>query len=538
MAYTLPTDDEILSLAISWLTVAHRDPVTGKSPPLGPRDFLGQEARALASLLRSVLAGVKVVDDDAIPGTYVDSSGVTRTRNSPQSLDDWATTLGLPSSTPGVFGRKGPQAATGGAGTATGTSGTVVTTGSQLSDPSGTILVQLRAGFTMPSGGSQSITLDAVSTGAAGNLPVGTVLRWSSPPAGLASTVTLTTALQNGGDVETDVALALRIVERLRNPLRGGTAADYRAWCLEAVDSDGRPVGITDVWAFPRRNGTGSIDLVVAQAGVGTDRDPSPAKIAQVTAYIEERRPVGDGGFRVLRPNYMTALQLRVRIEPTAGNAYDWVDSQGAVPLECEADCDGLTLIVDSADGGTATSRASLLAAVDAGSQPRVQVPTASGSPIPFVARVVDYDVDTPASGKITLTLDTELPVNPVAGDKVYAAGPAVVPVATALLAHVDTIGPSRSSGYAEAGVSWPDKVTVAGVAKAAIDAVDADGARVCVTAPNAGAVTGLTTAIGVLIKVGGGAEESADVEVFDNLPGVPPGFCYLTRILVHRGGV
>jgi hypothetical protein len=535
MAYTLPTDEEILSLSISYFTIAHRDPVTGKSPPLGPRSFLGQEARALASLLRSVLAGVKVVDDDAIPGVYVDSSGVTRTRNSSQSLDDWATTLGLPSSVAGVFGRKGAQAATGGAGTATGSAGTVVTTGAQLTDPSGTVIVQLRAGFTMPGGGSQGIVLDAFTVGVAGNLPVGTVLRWTSPPAGLASTVTLTTALINGGDTETDVALALRIVERLRNPLRGGTAADYRFWCLEAVDSDGRPVGITDVWAFPRRGGTGTIDLVIAQAGTGTGRDPGATKVAQVTAYIEERRPVGDGGFRVLRPNYFTALQIRVRVEPTAGNAFDWVDSQGASPLECEADCTGTTLIVDYT---TPSQSASLRAAVDAGSEPRVQVPSASNSPIPFVARVLDYDVDTPASGKLTLTLDTELPVDPVAGDKVYAAGPAVIPVATAVLAYLDGCGPSRSSGYAEAGVSWRDKVTVAGVAKAAIDAVDADGALVCVTSPNVGDISGLTTAPGVLIKVGSGSEEAADVEVFDNLPGVPPGFCYATSVLVHKGGV
>lgn len=538
MAYTLPTDDEILSLCVSWFTIAHRDPVTGKSPTLGPRDFIGQEARALASLLRSVLAGVKVVDDDAIPGVYVDSSGVTRTRNSAQSLDDWATTLGLPSSVAGVFGRKGAQAATGGAATATGTPATVVTTGSQLTDPSGTIVIQLRAGFTMPGGGSQSITLDAVTTGAAGNLPVGTKLRWSSPPSGLASTVTLTTALSNGGDVETDVALALRIVERLRNPLRGGTAADYRAWVLEATDSDGRPVAIDTVWAFPRRNGTGTIDLVVAQAGTGTGRDPGSTKATQLTTYVEDRRPVGDGGFRIIRPNFNTSLQIRMRIEPASGNAFDWTDSQGTVPLECEADCTGTTLIVDSADSATAVPRASLLAAVAAGSQPRVQVPTASSTTIPFVARVTAAAENTPASGKITLTLDTALPVNPAATDKVYAAGPAVVPVATALLAHVDSIGPSRSSGYAEAGVSWQDKVTVAGLCEAAINATDSDGALVCVTSPNAGAVSGLTTAIGVLIKIGAGSETSQDVDLFDNSPSVGPGFAYATRILVHKGGV
>ena len=57
----------------------------------------------------------------------------------------------------------------------------------------------------------------AITAGSGGNLPVGTVLRWTSPPAGLASTVTLTTALSDGFDVETNVALALRMSARQRS---------------------------------------------------------------------------------------------------------------------------------------------------------------------------------------------------------------------------------------------------------------------------------------------------------------------------------
>lgn len=532
MSVTLPTEAEVLAAAISYFQTAHLDLVSGKSPPCGVNDWLGQQARALAALIGEVLAAAKSIDDDAIVGTYVDSAGTTRTRNSSKSLDDWATTLGLPSSTPGVFGRKGPRAATGGA-TATGSAGVIVATGAQLTDGSGTVTAALRSGFTMGLSGSQSITVDAVTLGAAGNLPVGTVLRWTAPPPGLTSTVTLTTALEGGGDVESDVQLALRIVERLRSPLRGGTAADYRFWVLEATDSDGRPLGIDEVWAFPRRGGTGTIDLVVAQAGTGTGRDPGSTKATQVAAYVEERRPVGDGGFRIIRPDLSTELAIRVRVEPT--EPFDWVDSQGTVPLLCESGCTGTTLIVDYT---TPSQSASLRTAVDSGSKPRVQVPTASSTAIPFQARVTAYVINSPMAGQLSLTLDAALPVDPSANDPVYAGGPAVIPVATAVLAYMDGTGPSRSSGYAEAGVTWRDKVTVAGVAKAAIDAVDADGALVCVTSPNVGDVSGIPAAPGVLIKVGAGGEVAADVELFDNQPNSALGFAYATRILVHRGGV
>ena len=96
---------------------------------------------------------------------------------------------------------------------------------------------------------------------------------------------------------------------------------------------------------------------------------------------------------------------------------------------------------------------------MDANSKPRVQVPTASGTALPFQARVTAYAADAPMAGQLTLTLDTALAVNPAANDPVYAGGPAVLPVAAAALGYVDSIGPSRSSGYAEAGVTWRDCV-------------------------------------------------------------------------------
>ena len=406
MSITIPSRDDILTSAIAYFQVAHRDPITGASPPMGPRSFSGQEARALANLLADVLGSVKATDDDAIPGTYVDATGVTRTRNSSLSLDDWAYALGLPSSTPGVFGRKSAQAASGGAATAYGTAGITVLTNAQLTDPSGKVVLQIGAGFVMPGGGSQSVSISAVTTGLQGNLDVGTILRWSSPPPGLAATVTLSTKLSGGYDLEDDVTLALRIISKLQSPLRGGTAADYRFWCENAFDSSGRPLPVNRAYPLPGRNGTGSIDLCITQAGTGAGRDPDATVATQVATYVETVRPVGDGGVRIVRPYFPSdqKLTIRVRVQPATGYAFDWDDSQGSAPATTSTGSSGTSLILN-----TTSPPASLKTAVDSGNQPRVQL---SLDVLPFVARVTAYALNTP-SGKCTLTLDTTLTSNP-----------------------------------------------------------------------------------------------------------------------------
>lgn len=539
---TLPTRDEIFAAAIAYFQVAHRDPITGASPPLGPRSFVGQEARALANLLSDVLGSVKASDDDAIPGTYVDELGVTRTRNSSLNLDNWAYTLGLPSSVPGKFGRKSAQAASGGvcldSNGATGTPGVMVSTGDQLTDPSGLIIVKLRAGITIPMAGYKTVIIDAVTTGLKGNLPVGTVLRWSTAPPGLAAIVTLTTALSQGYDIEDDVTLALRIITKLQSPLRGGTAADYRFWYENAFDSAGLPIAIDRSYPFPGRNGTGTIDNVITQAGSGSDRDPGATIASNAHAYVETVRPVGDGGQRAVRPYFDPAqtLAIRVRVLPATGYAFDWDDSQGQSPATTSTTSPFTMPGADFAIHLNATTApASLEAAFVAGSQPRIAI-TWGDSPLPFVARVIGRANNTPA-GKCTLTLDTALPYALSTAENVYAAGPAVTPVALAVLGYVDSVGPSRSSGYAPSTDIWEDYVSIARIAKAAILAVDAAGQPVCITSPNVGDIAG-TTKPGVLIKVGSGSETAADFVLYDNDLSQGPQLPEVVKIFVHKGGV
>lgn len=516
MAATFPTEQEVFEAAVGYFQVAHRDPITGLSPPVGPNDFLGQQARALAGLIGEVLAAAQAADDDAVPGTYTDATGVTRTRNSSKDLDDWATVLGVPSSTQGTFGRKSAQAARNGGATAYGTGGVVVSTSAQLTDPSGQTTVKLRTGFTMPGGGSKSIIIDAVTTGTAGNLPAGTVLRWSSPPPGLQATVTLTASLFDGFDVEGDVELALRIVRRLQNRPKGGTCADIREWAETAEDGSGALIGIFRSYQYPLRDGVGGVDVVALLGGSGQARDPGATKAAQLQTWLNAQRIATDT-MRVVRPRFKSGEELTIAIEvhPAAGYDFEWSDAVG------------VTLVVSGTGGSTTLTtdqnpqRASLRTAIDNGDKPRIAINIA-GTPTPLVSRVTGY------SGA-TLTLETALPTTLAGGETVWPAGGCTTPVASTILAYVDGVGPARGA-YADALDPWEDSVSIGRIAEVALSARDSSsGDRVCVWAPDVGAGTGCT------IKVGAGAAAGADFPLYDNVPGQGPQLPEVKAIIVKR---
>ena len=518
MATTFPTEQEVEEAAIGYFQVAHRDPISGLAPPVGPNDFLGQQARALAGLIGEVLSAAEGADLDAVPGVYTDANGVTRTRNSSKALDDWAETLGLPSNSASSYGRKAAQAGQNGAGTAYGTPTVSVSAGAQLTDPSGTITVKLRTGFTIPGGGSSPVILDAVTTGTSGNLPAGTVLRWSSPPPGLTATVTLTTAISGGVDVEADVDLALRLVRRLRSPPKGGTAADIREWAETAEDGAGALVGVVHTYVYLLRDGVGSADVVPLLTGTGQSRDPGATKATQIQNWIDDLRIATDA-IRVVRPRFKSGeeLTIQVKVYPTPDYDFEWSDAAGA------------TLVVSGSSGSTTLvtdqnpQRASLRDAIDNGLKPRIAINIA-GTPTPFVSRVTAY------SGA-NLTLETALPTTLAGGETVNPAGGVTTPVAAAVLAYVNSVGPARGS-YADELDIWEDVVSIGRIAEVALAARDStSGDRVSLWIPEAG------NADGVTIKIGAGSATGDDYKLYDNVPGQGPQLPEVAAIIVKRVG-
>ena len=133
--------------------------------------------------------------------------------------------------------------------TLTGRTGAVVPAGTQAKDPSG-VLYRTTAGATL-SGAAEAATAavpcEAVDAGALPDLDDAPVTLLAAP-SGVQSAARLT--LTGGSDAEDDATLLARLLEYMRNPPSGGTAADYRRWAREVP-------GVADAQVYPLRQGAG-----------------------------------------------------------------------------------------------------------------------------------------------------------------------------------------------------------------------------------------------------------------------------------------
>jgi hypothetical protein len=481
---------------------------------LSTESYLGLVARAVAQSLLQIQSAVQRADWDGTPAYQQDADGTLRTRTSREALEQWAFVFGLPSGKPGIYGSKGALAATGGQGTPTGTLGTIFPAGSLLSDNTGQITVQLNAAFTVTSPVSAPASFTAVTQGAASNQPVGTVLTWQTPPPGGNPTVTLTAELAGGQDTESDIDLLNRLLFRIQNPSKGGTAADYKVWAENATDSTGAPINIARAYVFPLRGGLGTVDVMPLLAGTGLSRDPGdptvPTTIAgKVLTYLQTVRPV-TAVVRVIRPFVPAAkaLQIRVRCTPSSSKyAFDW-DDTGT----------GATLLAGSTSSSVVVLSAvisNLTTAFLSGGNPRIQL--ASSAPgattTPYQRRVINLQANTPVAGQTTLTLDSALPITPIVlSDILYAGGPIVDTVAGNIQAFINNLGPSRQSGYANEFDPWEYKVSIARLADVVLESRDTDGTRMVSNIPNIAAIA----ANAVQIAVGPGPFTTNDYEPKD----------------------
>lgn len=149
-------------------------------------------------------------------------------------------------------------------------------------------------------------TVVAVEAGSAGDAPAGTPLFLLSPVAGVQSTCSAATDIDGGLDVETDAQLLSRLLKRIRQTPHGGASSDYELWALEVP-------GVTRVWVYPLQMGAGTVTVLFVCDGEA-DIIPDVAKVAEVQAYIDARRPVTAEVF-VAAP-VADPLNLAVKLSP------------------------------------------------------------------------------------------------------------------------------------------------------------------------------------------------------------------------------
>jgi uncharacterized phage protein gp47/JayE len=165
--------------------------------------------------------------------------------------------------------------------TLSGTAGTVVPAGTRVATPadaaSGAASVEYSTttAVTLDGGGSGNVAVEAVEAGSVGNVGAGSISILSVPVAGVAG-VTNAAGTTGGLDVEDDISLLARYLQRVQNPSAGGNKADYVAWAGEVA-------GVGGVSVVPVRDGAGTVSVAI----VNTTKAPAGQDLVdEVQNYI------------------------------------------------------------------------------------------------------------------------------------------------------------------------------------------------------------------------------------------------------------
>ncbi|MBO8169359.1 MAG: baseplate J/gp47 family protein [Thermoanaerobacteraceae bacterium] len=172
--------------------------------------------------------------------------------------------------------------------TFTGTPGTVIPAETQVStegsEAAPAIFFTTTEEVTIGEDGAATASIEAVETGASGNVAAGTITMLAQPVTGVTS-VTNTSATTGGTDEETDESLLERFLQKVRQPGTSGNKADYINWALEVS-------GIGGAQVIPLWNGPGTVKVVL----LGTDKKPASTEVVQaVQNYIAPTSGTGEG---------------------------------------------------------------------------------------------------------------------------------------------------------------------------------------------------------------------------------------------------
>lgn len=492
MAIAIPSEQDVLTQTLNYFRLQF------PSEDLSDRSFFGLIARIFASEVITLSQSILAASYESPPGQQTSSVG----------LDNWAFIFGL-SNGKGGYGRRGAVPSSGGSAIISGLANTVFTAGLTAVDSTSQIIVALDSNVQIPAVAPLTVsgTFSALIAGSASNLPSGSLLTWQSPPAGAAPTFTLINPLIGGEDIETDAALLDRILFRIQNPPKGGTAADYRRWAEESTDANGISNDIIRAYIYPLKSGTGSVDIIITQPGTGTGRIPGNAKIKAVQAYIDARRPVTAKAYVRANPTIQMpsakALTITIRGIPNLPKyAFDWDDQTNA--HGANANFIPVSAYTIGTQQITIPANNQLAAAVDqgliSGVFPTIAYYAFNGTSLPYILTVNSR------TGNTIFYVTSNIPVSPSIGNDVLNAGSVMtIPVLTAVKNFIDNLGPSRNSGYADNYDPWSSTVSLAEVSKIALNTIDSDGNTFLLDIPNVGEdPLTLAPGIGVQIKIGG----------------------------------
>lgn len=321
----------------------------------------------------------------------------------------------------------------------TGTGGTPITAGEQLTDPNTGLTYETASGGVVDAGTLYiDVDLVAVDTGSKTRLPAHTVLEFVTPPAGINTQAEVQIDVNlDGQDQELTGALRLRYLALIADRPAGGSPPDFVSWSLE-LD------GIAEAYCYPNRAGRGSVDVAALHANRALLTAPERAELLE---HLRDRAPghlAGTGGdLRVLEPQpQSTLIELLITPDGAAAHAFDWNDSTPPEVLLWDAPSMKITLTAPRPASMAVGHRLIVKDVAGDGSGAEVVIEALpSGTP----EEIIVATLPTGADGA---------PLTVFAGDLIYSGGPLVAPIRDAIVAHMN-----GEILYAAAGRALPASV-------------------------------------------------------------------------------
>lgn len=422
--------------------------------------FFGKQSRTLAMSLLGFMRRLVAAARDQVPGYDNSTAGAAA----------WGSAAGIPSNNPA--NRYGPniaKPASGGVATATGSPGSPIADGTLLVDGTGQTTFATSGAVTVGAGGTISVAIIAVTPGTAGNVEAGGVLQFVTAPAGVAPQVQLTTGLGGGLEDEARTSVIERTLTNLRRPKRGGSAADFRRWCENYLTPQGIPGGlVARCCEYPLRGGVGTTHSVIIGGGNEKERLLSAQVAADVAAYVESVRPVTSKHLVLLPDMSRPGLSVITSVQPNPARKYQFDTAPFFLNVASVTDATHIVVDQNIATAISPPGLVQLRQAIDAGRKPRMQIQS-QNQVLPIIVRAVAYT--NAANSTITLEAAPSAPL--VALDRVRAGSDVVLPIAIALRAFVNSLLPSRQSGYADAFDGWSDTLGVGAIEGIAMGTTD-----------------------------------------------------------------
>lgn len=272
------------------------------------------------------------------------------------------------------------------------------------------------SGGLIPAAGFLDVNVSAISTGETTNLEENQELTFDVTPVDLLDTATLQIDLENGLDKELDGPYRARLLIRIAQGAAGGNRLDWESFVVESA------ANIATGYAYPNRNGLGTVDVAGLKTGSGTIRTLSVGERATLLGDVDALRPVSAVA-RVLETTTLGVdVETTVIRESDAQFAFDWDDSTAPLVLTYVSATRLLTFA------------AARPANMEAGDRLVVKSTGASGK---------EFTIES-LSGSDAVVLTVDLDFTPTATDPVYSGGPVVQTTRQSIIDLFDALGPAN----------------------------------------------------------------------------------------------